>query len=83
MVQQDLRRWLARAHGRRDQAQGLGRLAGRHLDQRHHLQGVEMIRPDREHGGVKLPGLRQAALFMQLEALGKGLRDVQRLWLGL
>ena len=83
MVEQDLRRRLARAHRRRHQSQGLGRLAGRELDQRHHLQGVEMIRPDRKHGGVKLPGLRQAPLFVQLEPLGKGLRHVQRLRLGL
>jgi hypothetical protein len=79
VVEQDLRRRLARAHGRRDQAQGLGRLAGRKLDQPHHLQGVEVIRPDRENGGVKPFGLGQTPLLMQLERLREGLRNVQRL----
>jgi hypothetical protein len=80
VVQQDLRRRLARAHGRRDQAQGLGRLPGRKLDQPRYLQGVEVIRPDRENGGVKPFGLGQAPLLVQLERLREGLRNVQRLW---
>ena len=83
VVEQDLRRRLARAHGRRHQPQGLGRLAAGQLDQPHHLQGVDVLRPHREHGGVKLLGLRQPPLIMQLERLCEGLRDVQRLRLGL
>src|SRR6185437_3184639 len=48
VIEQYLRRWLARGHGCRDQTQGLGRLASRQLDQSHHLKSVKMIRFDRQ-----------------------------------
>ena len=57
--------------------QGLGRLAFGELDQRHHLQGVDVIGPRREDFGVERLGLRQPALVMKLQGLRQQLRDIR------
>ena len=78
VVEQDLRRRLAALHRGRDELQAHGRLALGELDQRHHLQGVDMVGPRRQNFGVEPLGLRQPALLVELQSLRRRLRDVRR-----
>ena len=49
---------------------------GRQLDQRHHLQGVEVVWPYRENGRVKPFRLRETPLLVQLKRLREDLRHI-------
>ena len=76
VVEQNLRRRLAALHRGRDELQAHGRLAFGELDQRHHLQGIDMVGPDGQNFGVEPLGLRQPALLVELQSLLERFRDV-------
>ncbi len=77
VIQKDLRRGLAPAHRRGDELQGLGRLAFGELDQRHHLQRVDVIGPCAQDFSVQPLGLGQPALLVALQGLRQQFRDVR------
>jgi hypothetical protein len=80
VVDQNLRGGSAHAHRLGNEAQGFRGLALGEFDHAEHLQSVKMIGPVSEDLGVKLFGIRQAALLVQFQRLREDLRHLDRRW---
>ncbi len=78
VIEQELRRGRAHAHGGGDEIERLGRVALGELDQRHHLQRVGVVGTRRQHLRVERLGLGDEPALVKLQRLGEGLRHVER-----
>ena len=78
MVEQHLRRRLAHAHRGGNEIERLDGLALGELDERHHLQRVEVVGPRGQYLRVEWLGLRELTALVELQRLGEGLRHVDR-----